>query len=123
MQASTTMLIFFSVFLSAAAQIMLKLGVDAANSSSLDSKTQLASLFQMLLSPSVILGLALYGTGALLWLLVLSRIDVTRAYPFVGAGFIVTMILGSIFLKETITTERLLGTLLISGGVLLVGRS
>jgi len=123
MQASTTMLIFISVFLSATAQIMLKLGVDSANSSFVGPKSQFADFFQMLLTPSVIFGLALYGAGALLWLSVLSRTDVTRAYPFVGLGFIITMVLGSIFLKETITTERLFGTLLISGGVLLVGRS
>jgi drug/metabolite transporter (DMT)-like permease len=65
----------------------------------------------------------MYVLGAGLWLLVLSKVDVSLAYPFVGLGFIMTMLLGWLFLHEGVGVERIIGTLLIAGGVVLVSRS
>ena len=71
----------------------------------------------------VIAGLAMYGLGALLWLLVLARIDVSAAYPFVGLGFVMTMMLGWLLLGESLQPTRVAGTLLIALGVVLVART
>jgi len=73
-------------------------------------------------SPYVMGGLALYGFGAIVWLFVLARLDVTTAYPFVGLGFILTMILGALFLGEVLTPSKVVGTLLVTAGVVLVAR-
>ena len=68
-------------------------------------------------------GLALYALGAILWLLVLARSDVSFAYPFVALGFIITMVLGWAILGESLGAARLIGTLLIVAGVSLVSSS
>jgi multidrug transporter EmrE-like cation transporter len=73
--------------------------------------------------PLVVCRLLLYGAGAVAWLFVLARFDVSQAYPFVGLGFILTMALGAIILGEPFTARRLVGTLLLAGGVLLVAES
>jgi multidrug transporter EmrE-like cation transporter len=67
--------------------------------------------------------LALYLFGAMLWLLVLAKIDVTQAYPFVGLGFLITMALGMIWLGESVSSARFAGTVLVATGVILVARS
>ena len=117
-------LILASVALSAIAQIVLKWGmsqkavqVDIA----VDGLLRFAT--NVLINPIVITGLVLYGLGAVLWLAILARLDVTQAYPFVGLGFIFTMILGYLVLGEPVGFQRVIGTLLITAGVVLVAHS
>ena len=84
---------------------------------------RLPSLVTVLLHPWVFLGLAMYGGAALVWLLVLSRIEVSLAYPFVGLGFLVTMVLAWLFLGETVSVPRIAGTLLIAAGIVVLART
>lgn len=121
MSANLLLLILASVGLSAVAQMFLKMGVGAAR---LSADTGVAAtLSAYALSPYVILGLGLYGLGAVMWLFVLSRLPLTAAYPFVGLGFIATMIIGVTALGEAVTPMRVFGTLLIAAGCVLVARS
>ena len=60
-------------------------------------------------SPLVWLGLGLYGASAVLWLWVLSRLDVSLAYPLVSLGFVVTMGLGIVWLGEPFSTRVVAG--------------
>ena len=117
------LLIIASVGLSAIAQMFLKLGVGrvATAGGSADSITSV--LMAYALQPYVILGLSLYGLGAVMWLFVLSRLPLTAAYPFVGLGFVMTMAIGAGLLGEQVTPTRLIGTLLIAAGCVLVARS
>jgi drug/metabolite transporter (DMT)-like permease len=77
----------------------------------------------MLQSPLVLAGLGLYGIGAVLWLFVLARAPLSLAYPFVGLGFILTMLAGALYLGENVTPMRIAGTLLIAFGCVMVARS
>lgn len=121
MTANLFLLILASVGLSAVAQMFLKLGVGAAGIAPGNSLA--ATLSAYALSPYVILGLGLYGLGAIMWLFVLSRLPLTAAYPFVGLGFIATMVIGIAALGESVTPMRVAGTLLIAAGCVMVARS
>lgn len=112
-------LILLSVGLSAIAQIAMKAGVSGASAPAASSV--LGSYMSMLTAPKVLLGLACYGLGALIWLRVLSMMDVSQAYPFVAVGFVLTMALGFMLLGETPHLTRLLGAGFILVGVWLVG--
>jgi len=57
------------------------------------------------------------------WLVVLSRVDVSIAYPMVSLGYIITVILGKVLFNETVTAQRMLGVAIICLGVLIVARS
>jgi multidrug transporter EmrE-like cation transporter len=112
-----------SIILSVAAQFLLKLGM-----SSLDIKLALAQPLTLRL-PWIVLtnkyifsGFVLYGLGAVVWLKVLSVWDVSKAYPLVGLGFGLTVLVGMV-LGESITAMRVLGVLLICEGVWLVVNS
>jgi multidrug transporter EmrE-like cation transporter len=68
-------------------------------------------------------GLFAYVASAGVWLYVLSQLEVSKAYPFVGLGFVLTMLFAYLFLNEPITALKLTGTLLIVSGVVLVSLS
>lgn len=114
-----------SVFLSALAQVALKIGMGKALAANAGHGE--APLWRLLLAgfaqPTVLTGLAMYVGGALLWLYVLSRWDVSKAYPLVGLGFALTFVVGVAFLGERLSWERLIGCLLICAGAVLVVRS
>lgn len=114
------LLILASVSLSALAQLALKLGTSAAGGRANGIGGEVSGLIQ---SPMILVGLGLYGVGALLWLFVLGRAPLSLAYPFVGIGFILTMLAGAFFLDENLNATRVLGTLLIATGCVLVARS
>jgi drug/metabolite transporter (DMT)-like permease len=124
MAARTLLLILLSVCLSSIAQLTLKTGMSSPRmAAALAGEDRLAAALTVATAPLVILGLALYGIGAVVWLFVLAKTDVSVAYPFVGLGFIVTMAFGAAMLGEQVGALRLLGTLLVGVGVYLVARS
>ena len=122
MALSTLALILVSVTLSAFAQIAFKFGVTAARGAE-PAGSGLGALLGFLLSPGVIAGLALYAVGTLLWLNVLSRVEVSQAYPFVGLGFVLTAVLGSVLFGDTLTMPRITGTVLVMLGIYFIARS
>ncbi len=119
-------LIFFSVALSAIAQISLRHGmINPALQEILNNEnsSKIKIIFSIMMNPYVISGLTMYGLGAFVWLFVLSKIEVSTAYPFVGIGFIITMILGVFMLNESVSAVKIVGTLLVAAGVVLVSNS
>jgi multidrug transporter EmrE-like cation transporter len=113
-----------SVTLSALAQVSFKYGMSAASPRvpSADG-SGLTAIVTTLLSPGVLIGLALYGFGTLLWLQVLSRIALSQAYPFVGIGFVITALMGVFLFGETMTAVRVTGIVLVIIGIYLIARS
>ena len=108
-------LALFCVLLSSAAQIAMKRGMSAPVGGDLG-----ATYGQALTSPLVWLGLVLYGASAVLWLWVLSRLDVSVAYPLVSLGFVVTLGVGVVWLGEPFSWVRVAGCTLIVIGVSLL---
>jgi multidrug transporter EmrE-like cation transporter len=115
------LLILASVGLSALAQLALKLGTAGLGGPRAEGAGR--ELWGLATSPMVIAGLALYGVGAVLWLFVLGRAQLSLAYPFVGMGFILTMLAGAMVLGEPVGAARIAGTLLIVAGCVLVART
>jgi multidrug transporter EmrE-like cation transporter len=113
-----------SVLMSALAQVTLKAGMSSGSvQSAVSSGFGMDTILTVAQSPGVIGGLALYGASVAVWLAVLAQIDVSRAYPFVGLGFLVTMSFGYLFLGEPLNLQKVLGTLLVTAGVYLVANA
>jgi multidrug transporter EmrE-like cation transporter len=117
------LVIIVTVSMSALAQLALKIGVSSATAKRANAHDAFAFLLGVAQAPGVWLGLMIYGASVALWLWVLSRIDLSVAYPFVGLSFLITMGLGATMLHESVTPVRLAGTLLIAVGCVLVARS
>ncbi len=112
-----------SICFSVAAQFFLKAGMSSnvVKASSAGSPG-LSMLLVVFSNPYVIIGFLLYGLGAVVWLSVLSRWEVSKAYPLVGLGFALTVLIGLVT-GEQVTTLRGCGVLLICSGVWLVAKS
>lgn len=121
MTRGTLGLILASVLASAVAQVLLKAGVSPRGAAAPDGLGQ--AILGFLMRPAVLAGLALYGLGALLWLGALSRTELSRAYPFVSLGFVLTAVAGHVLFGEEVGLMRAAGVALIVTGVLLVARS
>ena len=92
---NTLAVAIFSIVLSVMAQFSLKAGM-----SSVEVKAAMTQSFgwstpmTVLTNGFVIGGFLLYGLGAIVWLGVLSKWDVSKAYPLVGLGFALTVVIG-----------------------------
>ncbi len=73
--------------------------------------------------PALWTGLILFGVSALFWLVVLSRVDLSLAYPFVGLSYIVVVALARLVFNEPVPPLRWLGVLVVAIGIALVGLS
>lgn len=69
------------------------------------------------------LALTCYGLSVVVWIVGLSRLPLSQAYPVLSVGYIITALLAWIILDESITLTRWAGVGLIIAGVLLVSRS
>lgn len=115
-------LILLSVVSGVAGQTFLKLGVSQPGAA--DAAGGLLSLVTLIVrSPLVLLGLALYGVGAVAWIAVLARLDLSFAYPFLALNFVLVTLSSRFLLNESVPGMRWIGILVICGGIILVSRS
>ncbi len=111
------------IFLSVMAQFLIKSGMSSASvKAALEQSAAFQTAATVMLNPTVVGGLLLYALGAIAWLTVLARWDVSKAYPLEGLGFALAVIVGFL-IGEQVTLMRALGVLLICAGVFFVSAS
>lgn len=117
-------LILLSVAFAATGQVTLKVGMNKVGVISIGSFDQiLNALGKVATTPLVSLGLLFYVLAASLWLVVLSRVPLSLAYPMVAVGYVFVVLLSWALLGETVPPLRWLGLAVICTGVILIGRS
>ncbi|MGQ9602675.1 MAG: EamA family transporter [bacterium] len=124
------LLILFSVVFGVAGQLCLKHGVGLVSAqshqrivNSLDPGSMIAFLSNAVLNRFVILGFLSYLISAAGWLIILSRMDLSFAYPMISVGYIIVVILSKYIFDEPVTALRIAGTLFVCFGVFLLLRS
>lgn len=114
-------LIALSISTGVAGQTAIKLGV---TNPAARADTGVWGLLELIFrSPWVLGGLALYGIGAVAWIAVLSRLDLSLAYPLLALNFVLITVSSRFFLGESIPSMRWLGILVICVGIVIVARS
>lgn len=109
-----------SICLGATAQVVLKKGVQAVGRISIE--TLIPNIGNILLSPYIISGIILYGSSLIVWLIVLSRMELSRAYPFVSLGYIITFIFGIVLLDEKMSQYKIFGLMFIVAGIFIMSQ-
>ena len=108
-----------SIVLGAIAQYFFKMGVTAIS----EKSNEIGKVIKLGITNLYIWsGLFCYGFSLLLWFYVLSRMELSRAYPLVSMGYVFTLILGYFFLNEAITVTKVAGIFLIVAGVIILTR-
>jgi multidrug transporter EmrE-like cation transporter len=115
-------LILLGVFLNASAQLSLKQGMRMIGHFSFSFDNLLPIGTKVALNPFVLAGLFCYVVSVFVWLMALSRVDVSYAYPLLSVGYIVTALVGQIYFGETLGPVRWTGILVICLGVYLITR-
>lgn len=119
---SLSWLIALSLLAGVAGQTSLKLGITLSNGGD-DVSGPLSLIGLILRSPLIWLGLFLYALSALAWIALLTKVDLSLAYPFVALNFLLVAFSSRLLLSETITTLRWMGIFVICIGVLLIALS
>lgn len=117
----TVLLIVTSVFLNACAQLLLS--VNLKDKLQFNTASPIDSAIAIILNPGVIAAMAVYGVSIVMWMFVLSKTDVSLAYPFLGLGFAFVAIFSFMFLNEPLGVQKALGILVVSIGIILLARS
>lgn len=117
------LLILTGVLLNAGAQLVLKKGMSQIGAIQVDISSIMYMLTKILSNIYVWLGLIFYVISFVVWLMVLSRVDVSYAYPFLSIGYIIAAIVGYYYLGEPMTLAKISGICIICIGVYFLYRS
>jgi len=115
--------LIIGVLLNAGAQLLLKAGTNVLGVITLSAENWPAQVGRMGLEPHIVAGLGCYVVSVIVWIVGLSRVPVSVAYPMLSLGYIVNAIAAHYLLGEDVTISRWLGIGFIIAGVWLVARS
>lgn len=104
--------LFTGVLLNACAQLLLKAGTNAEPLG-----------LRLAIEPHILGGLACYVVSVVVWVVGLSRVPVSIAYPMLSIGYVINAIAAYYLLGEAVTPMRLVGIAIIIAGVFVVARS
>lgn len=116
-------LVLAGVLLNAAAQLLLKAGVRQIGPFEFSLAHVVPVGGALATNLPIIGGLACYVISVVVWILALSRVEVSLAYPMLSIGYIVNAALAYWLFGEAVGPQRLLGIAVIIIGVVIVARS
>ena len=116
-------LILTGVLLNAAAQLLLKQGMRKIGHFAFQAAALLPTGLAVATNPYILTGLLCYVISVVVWLMVLSRVEVSFAYPLLSVGYIVTALAGYYLFQENMNISRWAGIIVICLGVWLITRT
>lgn len=125
MKGADFLWVICGVLLNAVAQLLLKAGASSTGPILIGAPgTALArSALDLAQHPAILGGLACYAVSVVVWIVALSRVDVSIAYPMLSIGYVVNALLAGWLFGEDVNAQRWLGIGVIVVGVVLVARS
>jgi multidrug transporter EmrE-like cation transporter len=114
-------LIAISVLMGVFGQILLKQGT--THLGGITTSQPIQFFIAAFSNVSVLAGFSLYFLSSLIWLMVLSKVDLSFAYPMLSFGYVLILAFSAIALHEHISYVRIFGVILIILGVLFITRS
>ena len=109
--------------LNAAAQLLLKQGMRTIGHFAFQASAMFTTGLAVATNPYILTGLLCYVVSVVVWLLVLSRVEVSFAYPLLSVGYIVTALAGYYLFQENMNLSRWAGIVVICAGVWLITRT
>jgi drug/metabolite transporter (DMT)-like permease len=119
---TSLLLIFTSIFMGVIGQILLKTGMSKIGYISIKYSDIIQNVLKAFVSPYILVGILSYLLSMILWLIILSRVELSFAYPMVSAGYVFVIVLSYFILHENISLLRLIGAIMISVGILFIAK-
>ncbi|MBA5606972.1 EamA family transporter [Duganella sp. FT3S] len=123
MNLATFSFIVTGVLLNALAQLLLKAGTKAVGAIHLTMDNWFSIGLKVATQLPIIGGLTCYVLSVVLWIIALSRVDVSIAYPMLSLGYVVTAVGAWYFFGEAVSLQRMAAIVVILVGVALLARS
>ena len=114
-------LILLSVLLNCAAQLLIRKGMLVEGE--VGMQNMLSHVGSMITNLWLWGAMLCYGLSILLWMSVLSKVEVSYAYPFLSVGYVVSAVAGYALFNENLSPVRIAGIIVICIGVILISRS
>ena len=116
-------LLFTGVLLNAAAQLFLKAGTLRIGEFAFSAENIIPIGWKLATQPFIVAGVGCYVISLVVWILGLSRVPVSIAYPMLSIGYIVSAIAAWYLFGESLTAQKMVGIGFIVIGVYLVAKS
>lgn len=116
-------LVMSGVLLNAAAQLLLKAGTNAVGNFAFSVHNIAPIGWRLATEPHIVGGISCYVVSVVVWILALSRVEVSIAYPMLSVGYVVNALAAWYLFGEAVTLTRLAGIGIIIVGVFVVARS
>jgi multidrug transporter EmrE-like cation transporter len=116
-------LILTGVLLNASAQLLLKAGTNAVGHFEFQLENAIPVGLKLAFQPFIMGGMACYAISLVVWIMALSRVPVSVAYPMLSIGYVVNAAIAHYWFGEDLSAQKLLGIGFIVLGVYIVGRS
>lgn len=116
-------LILTGVLLNAAAQLFLKAGTNAVGHFEFHLENVLPISLKLALQPFILGGMACYAVSLVVWIMALSRVPVSIAYPMLSIGYVVNAVIAYFWFGEALAMQKMLGIGFIIVGLLLVANA
>jgi multidrug transporter EmrE-like cation transporter len=123
MTAVSFALLMTGVLLNAAAQLLLKAGTNAVGSFEFTPQNLVPVGLKLALEPHIMGGMLCYGISLVVWIMGLSRVPVSIAYPMLSIGYVINALAAWHLFGESLGAQKLVGIGFIILGVVLVTRS
>ena len=124
MNLTTFAFIISGVLLNACAQVLLKAGTNALGGAiHLTMSNWFETFIRVITQLPILGGLACYALSLVVWIMGLSRTDVTIAYPMLSLGYVVSAAGAWMFLGEAVSLQRLAAMAVIVVGVVWLTRT
>lgn len=116
-------LLLITVGLNVAGQFFMKQGMVQIGTIGGSLEVMVNSLARAFLNPYVLGGVGAYGLSSIFWLILLSRVELSYAYPALSLGYVLVTLIGVWVLGENVSTLRWVAVGVICVGVFLLSRS
>ncbi len=123
MNAISLALLMAGVMLNAGAQLLLKAGTNSVGAFEYSAANIIPVGWKLATEPHILGGLSGYLISVVVWIMALSRVEVSIAYPLLSVGYVVNAIAAYYLFGEAVTPMRLTGIAVIIVGVWIVARS
>lgn len=112
-----------TILLTIYGQLVVKWQVIEAGEFPVTAGAQVRFLLRLLLNPWIISALAAAAVAAVSWMAAMTKLELSKAYPFVGASFVMVVILSAVFFSERLTAPKVIGVGLVALGLIVASRA
>lgn len=111
-----------TILVATSGQLILKIGIEKSLiNNNLKSLTNFSEFLLVFIHPLILLGLLFYAFSALLWIVVLTELNLSVAYPILGLSYVLVLFFSYIFLGESLSAFKIFGTIFVLIGIIFIG--